>query len=291
MAQDISLFGASYSDVPSILLPRTGGGTALFTDTSDADATAADILTGKTAYVNGEKLVGTSSGGEIVYQPIALRPDAELVHSTTWDKMVVADLELEIPTYTTTNKVLRANSALDTYTADFTHYNYFMALRTLTIPEYSVTTKGKGREEYAFSCYIYEIVRVNSGSLPSLLDPTKSGGAFNVNQAAGFNRQFYWSSTTALAYQTAVTYAIAITPTGPGLSGSTITINSGQITIRGHATYLSSTYYNAITDARVQLRADIWRVPNDAANLPGWGLRSNMDTIIASINSSDHTLL
>lgn len=64
MAQDITLLGASYSAVPSVLLPKTGGGQAQFDDTTDADATAGDILEGKTAYVNGAKITGTGTGGE-----------------------------------------------------------------------------------------------------------------------------------------------------------------------------------------------------------------------------------
>lgn len=32
MAQNITLLGASYSDVPAVELPKTGGGTATFVD-------------------------------------------------------------------------------------------------------------------------------------------------------------------------------------------------------------------------------------------------------------------
>ena len=63
MAQNISLAGATYSDVPSVQLPKQGGGYASFMDTSDANATAEDILQDKTAYVGGVKIVGTGTGG------------------------------------------------------------------------------------------------------------------------------------------------------------------------------------------------------------------------------------
>ena len=65
MAQNITLMGASYSAVPAVTLPKTGGGSATFYDTTIASngAAATDIASGKLAYVNGALITGTATGG------------------------------------------------------------------------------------------------------------------------------------------------------------------------------------------------------------------------------------
>lgn len=63
MAQQVRLAGRTYADVPSILLPDASNVFHSFVDTSDADARASDITSGKTRYVNGVKVTGTNSGG------------------------------------------------------------------------------------------------------------------------------------------------------------------------------------------------------------------------------------
>ena len=64
MSQNITLLGASYSAVPGVTLPKTGGGTATFYDVSDTTAAASDVASGKYFYTAAGVLTqGTASGG------------------------------------------------------------------------------------------------------------------------------------------------------------------------------------------------------------------------------------
>lgn len=48
-----------YADVPSVVIPKQGGGNATFYDTTGATATNADILTGKTAFTSNGSTNGS----------------------------------------------------------------------------------------------------------------------------------------------------------------------------------------------------------------------------------------
>ena len=67
MAKNVIINGASYNAVPSVQIPLSGGGgNAIFYETSDATAAAANILSGYSAYgvsgkINGQATVPTVS--------------------------------------------------------------------------------------------------------------------------------------------------------------------------------------------------------------------------------------
>lgn len=70
MAQNVIINGVTYQSVPEVNIPKSGGGTAKFMDTDDANAVAGDILSGKTAYISGSKVTGQiSSKAAATYTP------------------------------------------------------------------------------------------------------------------------------------------------------------------------------------------------------------------------------
>jgi hypothetical protein len=60
MAQNVVINGVTYNNVPEVDIPKSGGGTAKFSDTADATLTSGgEMLNGVTAYANGTKITGT----------------------------------------------------------------------------------------------------------------------------------------------------------------------------------------------------------------------------------------
>lgn len=62
MAQSITLLGATYTDVPAVDLPKTGGGTARFMDVTNTTAGASNVASGYYFYTsNGVRTQGTAT--------------------------------------------------------------------------------------------------------------------------------------------------------------------------------------------------------------------------------------
>ena len=70
MAQNVIINGVTYSNVPEVDIPKQGGGTSKFYDTSTADIANTDVLTGKTAFgasgsISGSMANNGGTGGTI----------------------------------------------------------------------------------------------------------------------------------------------------------------------------------------------------------------------------------
>lgn len=290
---DITLMGATYPDVPAVELPKGGGGTAVFHDVSDTTAIASDVASGKLFHAaDGTLVTGTASGGGGgAVKMGALRPDAELVKTWSYDGMMIADLGVEVPAYVaSSSKTVKTTETLGTYVMDTADHNWLVLTRTLTIPIYSTDAVAKGREEYQYSSYAYEYVDIPDGTVHALVDPTKTAA---VNRALvtmnGHIGLIHWSTATGIAAYNSTWYGIAQRETAPTSLKGTLTVKSPAIVMRGNGTYFSQTYWEAMTDCRIQYVIELYRTPK-SADVDGWVLTSQALHVIDCAQSADHKL-
>ena len=162
----------------------------------------------------------------------------------------------------------------------------------LTVPAYTVATKGKGRVEYSFASALYEVAEWPAYTFLALSDRNVKLTSRSVSIYAAGNacRIIYWSGTSAITAYASAAYGTAQTVKAPAVSSSTLTLKSPALIIRGHTTYFTSTYFNALSDIRYQWKIEVYRAPKSNLAFNGWGLYDQSDRIIYDAQTAEHTL-
>lgn len=227
--------------------------------------------------------VAVSSGGSVKMG--ALRPDAELWKSWSYDKLIVEDEEVTIPAYTTTATTLKASATLEEVTIDPTEYNYLLVQRGLSYPIYSVETTGKGRFEVFNVVRSTEVMNIPAGWVFG------EGSQFvSVLSASNFYRSIFWNGATTRAVGNLET-GIPMSFVDPvyASSGNKLTVKSPNLKIKGDSSYFSNTFWDYVTDIRYQYIVELYRVPVTAA-VDGWSYTSLFQHVVDCMNNNNRKL-
>lgn len=263
MSQNITLWGASYSAVPSITLPKSGGGTASFTDVTDTTASAADVASGKYFYTSaGVRTQGTSSGGggggvQIGKTTKTLSSAASSIQFTGLSgnptSFVVTSAE-DIATNTSgvtavvfDGTSLHGQTMTTQVTAD-TGFTKSYSNGTLTI---TATTA-------SFQAVEYKLVYTYGGSASDIetADVQVGSGATSITFPVT-GRPAYWSCifksdfSTSSGYQRVIevvndgssTYGLAMDSSAHAASSWTATYSGGNLTISSQSTNVGGYFH------------------------------------------------
>lgn len=217
--KDITLMGATYQDVPAVLLPQSGGGTARFDDCSVVTAAAADVVSGKIFVASdGTVTTGTASTGGLQY-----------IDSLYSDEIALEDTDYATWTPSTSATPIIAAGAVcaKTFTATNVNLNdYYSRFLVEINVEYTNTTVAKGRFLRAIADNWYVITK-----RPSNLTNMNSGtfNAVVIEAVSNMWGVYYWSSTSATTYTWAQSYGIYTGNAAPTSSGN---VNSPVITVK-----------------------------------------------------------
>ena len=236
-------------------------------------------------------LVDVTQGGTANLVPYVIRPDATKIKTYTYDKKIVANSVLSsLPTYSTSTQEIVAAGNLEEVSTDLSTYDYYVTHRYLTAPIYNTDTIAKGRNEFWFATYAYELASIPPNSFVAKNGTQYATRLTAIPQTGALYRLFYWSSTSAVTLYNTATYGWCMSVNAPSATSNAITIKSPQLNVRGHTTYLNSTVWGQTTDVRYQYIIELWRAPKANLNVDGWGIYQQAMHALDCAKSSSGTL-
>ena len=260
MAQNITLMGASYSAVPSVTLPKTGGGQALFVDISDTDAVASDVKIGKKIYLaDGTPVTGTAS----LYNWIG--EDAEYVSEVySPHEFALVDTSFNGWTPSTSTKAIKATLTAGTFSADFSQYEYMLKWLCEADLVYADGTATKARTE-RMAMVICQLLIRRPNSLANIAAENYAGNACVTARASAIME--YYNSSSSHTYTWSASYGVYPAATAATFSSATsltptVTVKTPVWNARCSTTYFSTTVAQTVDqdNSKFRMKCDLYRI-------------------------------
>ena len=295
MSQTVSLWGATYSDVPSIVVP-SGNSTASFTDVTPTTAAAADVASGKYFFnASGVLTLGTASGGGTGgitqdangYLVLSdqgggggggswswMGNNATKVKTVHSDKVYLEDTAYATWTPSTTAATLVSGSTLTPETVDCADYDYYFVGRFHTHFEY-----GSGATQAAlvndYYCVSVRSVYGYSSDLSGITDGT--AGLTNDMSLDVTTGLFYKNSSGNDTFSSSYNYGVyanswSLESSGTGSGSSrTVTLQTPNITARCNGSYFSTANAAAVNQSAsyYEIAVEIYKVDRNTSALSG----------------------
>ena len=283
MAQNITLLGASYSDCPAVLLPKTGGGTARFDDASVTTATASDVASGKIFLASdGTITTGTSSGGgggdypwfgaNTTYVGRKLTKTINLKNDTTWDSWTAS---------TTAGSIKAGSSSADlTFTVDYTNGYWFVYKAYIEyVYNAGATLKSIPKRGVTYSLYLTFPYFSNNSNL---IANTCNTLTYSTPVSGRGGLRHYGTTANTLSFYAGANYGAYIASPTFALSTTTATIKLGAVSARCNNTYFATARKVDIDSANTNLvvTVDVYKtpIPNDCVSYLIESMRTDMTT-------------
>ena len=237
MSYDISLMGATYPSVPSILLPQNGGGYAQY-------------------YAMDGNMDFLGKGAECINSSLYSKEDS--LKNTDWHGW----------TPSTASKTCVASLTATTFAADLAAYEYYIVWECSVDPVYNSGTTNKALSLLSRGYIIQDILKRPSSPANA------AAGIYNGNACvslySGTYLKYYGTTTNTLAQTWAASYGWYFGATAATFSNSTsdtptVTVKTPTMVARCSTTYQSTTNAGLVDEAESTwyIKGKLYRVkPN-----------------------------